>query len=105
MIDALKNQLAHAEALLGRDSCNTSMPTSQTPPDKKKRIPNGRVKTGRSKGGQIGHEKHSLEAPDETEITDVIDHLDDDLSCPECDCVNYVPTGETEAKELFCNRS
>lgn len=104
IIDELKNRLAHDEALLGRDSSNTSMPTSQTPLDKKKRIPNGRTKTGRSKGGQLGHEKHSLEAPDEFEITGVIDHFggEDGFCCPECDNDNYVLTGDTEVTLFFC---
>ena len=100
IINELKNKLAHYEALLGRDSTNTGMPTSQTPPGKKKRVPNGRVKTGLPKGGQPGHEKHSLEAPDETEVTEVIDHFDEveGFCCPDCDSERYVLTGETEVK-------
>ena len=100
IIDELKNRLAHDEALLGRDSTNTNLPTSQTPPGKNKRIPNGRTKTGKPKGGQIGHEKHSLDAPDESEITEVIDHFDDvdGFCCPDCNSGNYVLTGETETK-------
>ena len=31
------------KALLGHDSTNTGMPTSQTPLGKKKHIPNGRI--------------------------------------------------------------
>ena len=100
IIDELKNMLAHDEALLGRDSTNTGLPTSQTPPGKKKRIPNGRDKTGLFKGGQPGHEKHSLEAPDDSEITEVIGHFDEaeGFCCPDCDSTDYVLTGETEEK-------
>ena len=43
IIEELKVRLAHAEALLGHDSTNTGMPTSQTPLGKKKHIPNGRI--------------------------------------------------------------
>ena len=50
IIEELTNQLAHAKALLDHDGTNTNTPTSQTPPGKKKRIPNTRTKTGRSKG-------------------------------------------------------
>lgn len=99
IISELKNKLAHAEALLGRDSANTGTPTSQTPPDKEKRIPNARVKTGHPKGGQTGHEKHSLEKPDETEVTDVVPHcLDDDECCPRCYSEDCTPTGEADVK-------
>lgn len=99
IISELKNKLAHAEALLGRDSTNTGMPTSQTPPDKEKRIPNTRVKTGKPKGGQKGHEKHSLEKPEESEVTDIVPHyLNDDDCCPKCYSENYTLTGRSEAK-------
>lgn len=100
IIEELKNKLAHAEALLSRDGTNTGLPTSQTPADKKKRIPNTRRKTGKRKGGQPGHEKHALGAPDDSEITDVIIHGADGegFLCPECNGDNYVPTGESEVK-------
>ena len=74
IIDKLKNELAYANALLGRDSSNTSLPTSQTPVGKEKRIPNSREKSGRAKGGQPGHPKHVLEEPDDSEITDTSVH-------------------------------
>lgn len=100
VIRELKNRLAHAEALLGQDSSNTGLPTSKTPLDKKKRIPNARAKTGRKKGGQPGHEKHTLEVLDGTGITDVIEYGPDngDFMCPDCGGENYIPTGETEEK-------
>ena len=100
IIDKLKNELAHANALLGRDSTNTSIPTSQTPAGKEKRRPNSREKSGKPKGGQPGHEKHSLEEPDESEITDVIEHGEcgDDFLCPSCGEDLFIPTGQTEVK-------
>lgn len=100
VIRELKNRLAHAEALLGQDGSNTGLPTSKTPPDRKKRIPNARTKTGRKKGGQPGHEKHELEKPDETEITGIIEHdsTEDGFFCPECNGDSFIPTGECEIK-------
>lgn len=69
----------------GRDSTNTGTPTSQTLSGKERRIPNARVKTGNSKGGQTGHEKHSLEKLDESEVTNVVPHCpDEDVCCPKC---------------------
>ena len=100
IIRELTNKLAHAQALLGRDGTNTGTPTSQTPPEKKKRIPNTRTKTNRRKGGQIGHKKHSLDGPDEAEITDIVVHdpVEEGFFCPSCDGENYIPTGKTEIK-------
>ena len=100
IINELTNRLAHDEALLGRDSTNTSLPTSKTPAGKKKRIPNSRAKSCRPKGGQTGHEKHELERPDDAEVTDVIEYTDggEDFLCPACGSGSFVPTGECEVK-------
>lgn len=100
VIKELSNRLAHAEALLNHDSTNTGTPTSQTPPEKEKRIPNSRRSTGKQKGGQPGHKKHILEPPDESEVTETVVHDggDEGLACPDCDSSNYIPTGEMEVK-------
>lgn len=99
VIKELKNQLAHELALKGHDSSNTGTPTSQTPPGKKKRIPNSREKSGRKKGGQEGHERHEMEAPGEDEINDVVVHaLLEDSRCPGCGCDDIRFTRETEVK-------
>ncbi len=100
IIDELTNRLAHAEALLASDGSNTGLPTSKTPVNKKKRIPNTREKSGKPKGGQPGHEKHELEKPDESDITDVIEHgpEEDGSLCPRCGGGRLVPTGGYEVK-------
>lgn len=99
VIDALKAELAHAEALLGRDSTNTSTPTGQTPPGKDKHIPNSRRSTGKPKGGQQGHKRHLLEKPDRDEINDVKDHeVGPDEECPTCGSSDFTYTGEWEGK-------
>ena len=54
-------EIARLKALLNMDGTNHGIPTSQTPINKKKVIPNTREKTGKVKGGQIGHAKHKLE--------------------------------------------
>ena len=85
IIEELKGRLAHAEALLNRDGTNSGTPTSQTPRNKNKRVPNSRPETERSKGGQDGHEKHDLEAPADSEINDVVYHsLGDTAECAVC---------------------
>ena len=100
IIEKLKNELAHAHALLGHDSTNTNLPTSQTPIGKQKRIPNTREKSGKPKGGQAGHEKHVLAEPEESEITDIVTHEHDieNYCCPTCGAECYTCTGETETK-------
>ncbi|MBO5071045.1 MAG: transposase [Roseburia sp.] len=99
IIKELQNRLAHAEALLNHDGSNTGTPTSQTPINKNKVIPNSRRNTGKTKGGQTGHTKASLEAPDESEITDTVGHpLQDDECCPRCRLTDCIPTGESEVK-------
>ena len=64
IIQELQNKLAHYAALLGRDSSNTNLPTGQTPPGKEKRIPNGRKKSDKPKGGQVGHDGGRQSLPD-----------------------------------------
>lgn len=95
----LQVELQHEKALKNHDGNNTGLPTSKTPIDKKKRIPNTREKTGKAKGGQYGHEKHVLEPPAEEEITDTIEHKPEkDDVCPGCECRSYKYTGNYEDK-------
>lgn len=99
IIKELQNRLAHAQALLNHDGSNTGTPTSQTPIYKNKVIPNSRRSSGKPKGGQAGHEKSALEAPDGSDITDTIPHpLQDDECCPGCGLADCAPTGESEVK-------
>ena len=98
-IKELLVELGHEKALRNHDGNNTGLPTSQTPINKKKRIPNTREKTGRKKGGQYGHKKYVLETPTEAELTDIIEHkLEEDDICPGCECRSYKYTGNYEDK-------
>lgn len=99
VINALRASLAHAQALLGRDSTNTSTPTSQTPPGKDKHIPNSRRNTGRPKGGQRGHERHILEKPKPEEADEEVSHpVGEGEECPSCGGDDFIFTGEYEGK-------
>ncbi|HBI59977.1 MAG TPA: hypothetical protein DDY31_01995 [Lachnospiraceae bacterium] len=99
VIRELANKLAHAEALLNHNGSNTGTPTSQTPINKNKVIPNSRRSSGKPKGGQAGHVKSTLEAPDEPGVTDIIGHpLRNNECCPKCDSVDCTPTDEYEVK-------
>ena len=81
-IKALSDEVARLTALLNRDGTNTGLPTSQTPLNKKKVIPNSREKSGKARGGQPGHTKHSMESFSAEEVTEVVQHELD--ACPEC---------------------
>ena len=99
IIKELQNRLAHAEAILNHNGSNTGTPTSQTPINKNKVIPNSRRNSGKPKGGQKGHPKVSLEAPDESEITDTVLHpLQDDECCPKCGLADCTPIGKSDVK-------
>lgn len=96
--DDLKNQISHLKALLNRDSTNSSTPTSQTPLNKKKHIPNSRKKSNKKKGGQFSHPKHRLCKFDDDEITEVVQH--NNASCPNCHH-EMIPTGRVVFKDEF----
>lgn len=88
-IEQLKLQLAKANSKLNNDSTNSGLPTSKTPLNKKKLIPNTREKTDKLKGGQPKHKKHKLEAFKEDEATEIVEV--EMTSCPKC--------GSTDIKE------
>jgi len=80
--ERLKQELRHCRARLNTDGTNSSLPTSKTPINKKKVIPNSREKTDRKRGGQPGHPKNKLKKFADDEITERIDHTED--VCPCC---------------------
>lgn len=100
IIKELKNELAHVAAVADRNGTNTGMTTSATPINSKKVIPNTRRGSDKPKGGQFGHERHTLAGFDESEVTDVEEHRLD-LSAETCDLCHgeLIDTGETESKD------
>ena len=68
--ESLKKENLRLNALLNIDGTNSGTPTSKTPINKKKVIPNSRKKTGKSIGGQPGHPKKKLEAFAHHEVTE-----------------------------------
>ena len=79
------------------DGTNHGIPTSQTPISKKKIIPNTREKSEQKQGGQLGHQKYSLEKFKDDEITEYIKHEMD--CCPYCESENIETTGEVKEKD------
>jgi transposase len=81
-INALKEEICRLKARIDHDGTTSGIPTSQTPRGKKKVVPNGREKSGKKKGGQKGHKKHSMQAFEEEEISHTEEHTLD--ACPHC---------------------
>lgn len=90
-------EIARLNALLNMDGNNHGIPTSQTPINKVKRIPNTREKTDRPKGGQKGHKKSKLEKFDDKEVTEVCEHNME--HCPYCNSEDIEKTGEVKEKD------
>lgn len=80
-IEQLEKENARLRMLLGTNSNNSGMPTSTTSINKNKRIPNSRVKTGKSVGGQEGHKKNKLDKFKDEEIDETIEHQVEQCSC------------------------
>ena len=81
-IKALSDEVARLSSILNNDGQNSGTPTSKTPLNKSKVIPNSREKTGKKKGGQPGHEQHTLPPFPEKEVTETQLHSMD--QCPDC---------------------
>ena len=81
-ISALEEEILRLHSHANNDGTNSGLPTSQMPIDKKKVIPNSRVKTGKKKGGQPGHKKYALTPLSDDEIDETVDHALE--SCPKC---------------------
>ena len=81
-INIQEREIQRLQALLQKDGTNSSIPTSQTPINKNKVIPNTREKSDRKRGGQEGHKKHKLEYFKEEEINEVVEHSIKE--CPYC---------------------
>ena len=74
-------EIARLKALLNIDGTNAGIPTSRTPINKKKIIPNTRTKSDKKIGGQLGHKKHKLEKFKDEEINDNVDFELENCPC------------------------
>lgn len=86
-------EIARLKALLNIDGTNAGIPTSQTPINKKKIIPNTRTKSDKKIGGQLGHKKHKLEKFNDEEINDNVN-----FELENCPCCG----GELTETEEIC---
>ena len=90
-------EIARLKALLNMDGTNHGIPTSQTPINKKKVIPNTREKSNKAKGGQIGHKKNKLEKFKDEEVNEEVEHSME--KCPCCNSQAIKKTGEIKEKD------
>lgn len=87
----LEQEIHRLKTKLDVDSTNSSLPTSKTPINKKKLVPNTRKQTGRKRGGQTGHKKSFLEGFEENEINEIVDHVEE--NCPDCGSTSFEAGG------------
>ena len=96
-INNLKNEIERLKNIINTDGTNASIPTSKTPINKKKLIPNTRKKSEKPKGGQLNHPKYKLKKFNKEEINDNVEYTLDE--CPNC-CGSLKETGEICKDEL-----
>lgn len=90
-------EIERLKSLLNLDGTNAGIPTSKTPFNKKKVVPNSREKSNKKIGGQLGHKKHKLEKFNDDEVTEYVEH---ELNiCPNCNG-KLVENGEIYKDEL-----
>jgi len=97
-ISDLERECERLNGRLNIDGTNSHLPTSQTPIQKKKVIPNSREKTNRNIGGQPGHAKNKLEKFRDDEISFNIEHSLE--KCPECGDIDLEKIDEVTKDEL-----
>ena len=97
-IENLNKEIARLKGVLNNDGTNCSLPTSQTPINKNKIIPNSRSKSNNTIGGQKGHKKHKLEKFKDEEINET--EYVELKKCLECNH-ELTDTNETIDKDVF----
>lgn len=98
VIEDKDKEIARLRAIINNDSTNCGIPTSKTPINKNKIVPNSRIKSNKPLGGQKGHKKHKLERFNDDEITEEkIVELD---KCPTCNG-ELVDINETIDKDIL----
>lgn len=98
-LDLTKYERDRYLAKLNIDGTTAGIPTSQTPINKKKIIPNSRKKTDNKIGGQENHKKHKLEKFEDDEINEHEDIILEE--CPHCHSNNLVELESEITKDEF----
>lgn len=99
LIIDLTKEVERLKCLLNIDGTNSGLPTSSTPINKKKVIPNSRQQTGKKIGGQLGHAKKKLERFADCEVDACVEHVLDE--CPGCQSKDLEDTGHVIEKDCL----
>ncbi len=104
-IDLLKKEIAELKRNNGRltviqnnDGTTVGIPTSMTPINKKKVIPNSRKKSGEKIGRRVGHKKDKLDKIPDEKINEHIEHKLNE--CPNCKGHSLKETGKIICKDV-----
>jgi hypothetical protein len=95
----LENQISSLKSTLNNDANNSGIPTSKTPINKDKRIPNTRSKSGKEIGGQYGHQRHILEPFKDDEVTEHVYHTT--TICPNCNSDMRIIEAEETTRDEY----
>lgn len=98
-LDLTKYERDQYLAKLNIDGTNAGIPTSQTPINKKKVIPNSRKNSGGKIGGQLNHKKHKLEKFHDEDINENQDVILEE--CPHCHSKDLIELDSEITKDEF----
>ena len=99
IIKELSDKYAQCAANAARDGTNTGISTAATPIGRKKVIPNLRRGTGKTRGGQPGHEKHVLHPFDQQDVTETVTHSPEGV-CASCGG-RMIDSGDSVEKDEY----
>lgn len=97
--EELQKEIGRLKARENIDGTNSGIPTSMTPINKKKVIPNFAKNTGGKIGRKQGHKKDILEKLPDDKINEHVKHAL--KACPNCDNSKLVPTGNVISKDVI----
>ena len=95
----LRKELEKLKIIQNIDGTNSGIPTSQTPINKKKIIPNFAKNTGGKIGRKKGHKKEKLEKLPDEKIDEIVEHTL--KSCPNCNEKELTKTGKVISKDVI----
>lgn len=98
IIQQLQKELERLKVLNNNDGTTCGIPTSKTPMNKKKVIPNFAKNTGEKIGRKEGHKKDKLEKIDDDKINEKIEHTLE--ACPNCNNRKLQETGNIITKDV-----
>ena len=95
--EELKKEVERLKVIQNNDGTTSGIPTSQTPINKKKVIPNFAKNTGDKIGRKKGHKKDKLEKIADEKINEKVEHNIE--KCPNCDGDDLKETGNIITKD------